>query len=136
MKTKLTIIPRYAETDQMGIIHHSVYPIWYECGRTAFCKDLGMPYHEMEKKGVALAVINVNVNYKYPAFYGDELTIYTWISSCTKIRVEFGYEIYNQNNELINYGSTMHAWVNDKLRPVNIVKIAPEIYEFLLKTKE
>lgn len=120
----------------MGIIHHSVYPIWYECGRTALCNELGMPYNKMEAKGVALAVINVNVNYKYPAFYNDEITIYTWIQELTKVKVLFAYEIYNQNNVLINYGTTLHAWVNKEMKPVNIAKKEPEIYEFLLKIKE
>jgi len=130
---KTKIVPRYAETDKMGIIHHSVYPIWYEVGRTELCDKINMPYHIIEELGVYLAVININVDYKSPALYGDELTLITRIKTCGKVKVEFEYNLYNQENKLINQGTSTHAWLNKNLKPINIAKTNEEVYELLLK---
>lgn len=55
MVSKTKLIVRYQETDQMGIVHHSVYPVWFECGRTDFIKKAGITYSQMEKEGIKLA---------------------------------------------------------------------------------
>ena len=132
MKTITEIIPRYQETDQMGIIHHSVYPIWYECGRTDFCKDLGMPYHIVEERGLFLALIDLNVKYHQPAKYGEKLNLVTKIVHLTGVRVVFGYELFNEKQELLNTGSTTLVWLNKKLKPLNIKKHHIDIYNLLL----
>lgn len=136
MKTITKIIPRYAETDKMGIIHHSVYPIWYEVGRTEFCKEIGIPYHEIEKRGITQALVSLRCDYIYPTRYGDELTIVTKVKTCTKVKLEFEYEIYNQDNVLVNVGTTLLAWLNNNLKPLNISKEHNDIYQVLLKTLE
>lgn len=134
MKTVTKIIPRYQETDKMGIIHHSVYPVWYECGRTDFCKELGMPFHKIEELDITQALIELNVKYHRPARYGEELILITYITKLTGVRVEFSYEIYNERKELVNTGSTTLVWLNDKLKPINIIKHRPDIYDLLLSS--
>jgi len=136
MHTVTKITPRYQETDKMGIIHHSVYPIWYECGRTDFCKTLGIPYHIIEARNITQALIELNVKYLKPAQYGEELTLITKLTTVTRIRLVFSYEIYNEKAELINTGTTTLVWLDDKLNPINIAKRHLDIYNMLLESLE
>ena len=86
-QTKLIV--RYAETDQMGVVHHSNYPIWYEAGRTDFIKKMGMPYSFIESQGIMLPLIELLSNYKGTSKYKDEIIIKTNIkeASFTSIAV-------------------------------------------------
>ena len=133
MKSKTIIVPRYAETDKMGIIHHSVYPIWFEQGRTDWCNEMNFPFHIIEKLNIGLPVLNLNVNYKKPSKYGEVLTLYTEIKNYSKTRIEFHYEIYNETDELINFGSSTHCWINEKSMPINIAKEHPEVFDMIVR---
>lgn len=130
--SKTEIVVRYAETDQMGIVHHSNYPIWYEAARTDYIKGIGMSYSEIEKRGFLLPLLELKCNYKGAARYEDILTVTTIIKQLSYTRITFYYEVYNKsNNLLINYGETMHAWTNKELKPVNMKKHAPDIFELM-----
>lgn len=124
---------RYAETDQMGIVHHSVYPVWFECGRTDFIKQYGISYDELERLGLMLPLIRLSCEYKNPVKYGDSVLVKTRLIRATKARLILGYEIYAENNDLFcGEGSTEHAWTGVNLKPVNISKHKPEIFKKLL----
>ena len=125
MVSKTKIIARYAETDQMGIIHHSVYPVWYEAARTDFIKQAGMTYSEMEQAGVMLPLLELGCTYKSSAYYEDELTICTRVTKLTPSRIEFGYEVYRK-----------HAWTTTSLKPINMKKHFPEILAIAQKAAE
>ncbi len=71
--TEVTV--RYAETDCMGVVHHAVYPVWFEIARTDYIKAAGMSYAEMEKRGVMLPVTGISCRYRLPARYDDTLLI-------------------------------------------------------------
>lgn len=130
------ITVRYQETDQMGIVHHSVYPIWYEVARTDFCKKMGMPYTSMEQSGVLTPIYEVHSKYHKPARYDDELIIKTRLTKLTPYRLEFAYEIYKETL-LIHTGTTIHVWVDAKeFKPLHLKKNFPEIYEMLENTLE
>ena len=135
MFSETPINVRYAETDQMGIVHHSVYPIWYEVGRTDYAKQLGMHYSELEKLGVMMPLVEVNCKYYEPAHYEDELIVKTSIEKITPARIVFKYEVINKNNnKCINTGSTTHAWVGKNLKPLNLKKHFPQVYELFVNT--
>ena len=87
------VTARYQETDQMGVIHHSVYPIWFEVGRTDWIKTAGMTYTDFEKNGVMLPLIELTCEYKGYAKYEDELIVKTWLDKLTNTRISFSYEI-------------------------------------------
>ncbi|MEG0230260.1 MAG: thioesterase family protein, partial [Oscillospiraceae bacterium] len=72
-KFKTKIVARYAETDQMGVVHHSVYPIWYEVARTEFIKHIGISYSQMEKMGVMTPLAHLQCDYKNATKYEDEV---------------------------------------------------------------
>ena len=129
MFSETKIVVRYAETDKMGIAHHSVYPIWYEAARTEAIKKIGISYSEMEKLGIMTPLVELNCKYILPADYEDILSIQVGISKLTPARVIFEYKVYKENNTLINTGSTMHAFVGNDLKPLNFKKLFPDLYE-------
>lgn len=133
MRSKTIIIPRYAETDKMGIIHHSVYPIWYEQGRSDWCIEMDFPFDKIEELGIGLPVININCNYKKPSRYGEKLTLFTEVSFYSKTKIEFKYELFNEHNELINFGTSTHCWINNNSLPINIAKTHPEVYDMIVR---
>ena len=137
MISKSKINVRYAETDKMGIVHHSVYPIWYEVARTDFCKEIGFTYAKMEEEGVMTPLVGLECKYIKPAYYDDELEVQTQIRKLTPARIEFYYEVYNnKDNTLLNIGSTTHAIVGKELKPINLKKYNIKIWEILSKTIE
>ncbi len=122
---------RYAETDQMGIVHHSVYPVWYEVARTEFIRALGVSYKELEQMGAMLPVLEVHCKYILPARYEDELTIHTRIKAMGVAKIEFEYHVYLEET-LIHVGTTLHGWVDsESFRPINLKKAFPGIYNLL-----
>ncbi|PNT93299.1 acyl-CoA thioesterase [Clostridium thermosuccinogenes] len=125
---------RYAETDQMGIVHHSNYPIWFEAGRTDFIRKMGMPYSSIEKEGLMLPLLELKCKFQAPARYEDEVVVKTWIKEATYTRLTFSYEVIKAGeNEILTLGETMHVWTNRDLKPVNIKKNAPHIYELIME---
>ena len=86
---------RYAETDQMGVAHHASYIVWMEEGRSQYMRAKGYAYEQIEREGVYFAVAEVNVRYRAPARYGEQVTVCTWIDDLRSRAVTFGYEIVN-----------------------------------------
>lgn len=132
MISQSNITVRYAETDQMGITHHSVYPIWYEVARTEFIKKVGMTYSEMEKLGILLPLVNLNCHYSGATYYEDELIVEASIKTLTPIKIEFSYQVYRKGEEKpVNAGSTLHAWVDKNMKIINLKKHHPDIYHLV-----
>ena len=117
---------RYAETDKMGIVHHSNYLIWFEAGRSDLCRARGFSYKEMEEKHDALLVVaETYCRYKSPAFYEDVLIIRTQVAEVRSRSIRFIYEIIRPSDgALIAEGETLHL-VTDQSKKV---KILPDLY--------
>lgn len=112
---------RYAETDQMGIVHHANYPVYYEMGRTEMFRNIGLPYDEMEKRGIMLPLVDLHCDYKKPAYYDQELTLTTMVKEMPSSRIRFDYRITNPSGELINEGYTTLVFMDSqRRRPVRI----------------
>ena len=105
---------RYAETDQMAVVYHGNYAQYFEMGRVEWLRNLGVSYKSMEDNGVMLPVVSLSMNYKKPARYDDLLTIRTIFKSQTSARIEFDYEILNQNNQLLTTGNSTLVFVDMK----------------------
>jgi acyl-CoA thioester hydrolase len=117
---------RYAETDQMGVVYHSNYLIWFEVGRVEFIRKLGMDYRSMElEDGIGIAVVDVSARYKYPARYDDELVIETRLLASRGAVVKFGYRIVRAvDNALLCEGETVHVVVGKDMKK----RLLPEKY--------
>lgn len=127
-RTKLTV--RYSETDRMGIVHHSRYYPWFECGRTDFTKQAGITYSEMEAQGVLMPLIESSAKYIEGAKYEDEITVETTLQSMGAVRCCFAYRVVrNRDSKVLATGTTTHAFVNAAFRPINLKKKRPSLYE-------
>ncbi|NLK68706.1 MAG: acyl-CoA thioesterase [Clostridiaceae bacterium] len=130
MISRTKLIVRYQETDQMGIVHHSVYPIWFECGRTDFIKKVGLSYGQLEREGVMLPLRSLKCTFYNPSYYDDEIFIKTRIINLTPSRISFYYEVFRKGLlKPIVTGETEHVWVDTDLKPINMRKYKPDLFE-------
>ena len=89
---------RFAETDQMGVVHHSNYVVYFEAGRIEFTRQAGAPYADLEAQGYSLAVSEVNVRYIAAAHFDQLITVRTWLEEARSRTVAFGYEIVDASS--------------------------------------
>ncbi len=124
---------RYAETDRMGIVHHSNYPVWFEVGRTEFIKQNGISYSEVEKEGILLPLLELNCKFIGSSTYEDKIVVRTSIKSYTKTRLIFYYEVFKENDmkSPITIGETVHVWTNSDLKPINLQKRSQKLYDII-----
>ncbi len=97
--TKLRV--RYGETDQMGIVHHSEYINYLEIARIEYLRSRGMSYQELEDKGYGLPVVSIDINYKKPAKYDDELNLHTSLIEKGRCKLVFQTTIKNSEDLLV-----------------------------------
>lgn len=121
-----TLRIRYAETDNMGYVYYGNYAAFYEVARTEMLRSTGISYKELEDMGVMLPVTDLVCKYYQPARYDDLITIKTSIKEKPLVRIQFEYEIYNQDGVLLNTGYTQLVFVDkEKSRPCR----APQIFQ-------
>lgn len=132
-QTEITV--RYAETDCMGVVHHAVYPVWFEIARTDFIKEVGMSYAEMERAGVMLPVTGISCRYRLPARYDDTLVTTARVTRLTPARIEFAYTVTKKGAaDILAEGTSSHGFVDSAtFRPLNIKKAMPELYDKMEK---
>jgi acyl-CoA thioester hydrolase len=110
-RSQTSIEVRYAETDQMGVVHHANYIVWFELARTRLCAMSGIPYAEIEKLGYLLMVIGVEARYRQPAHYGDTVEVACWVEGLTARTVQFAYSVA-RGETLLATGQSDHIWVD------------------------
>ena len=115
-ETRLRV--RYAETDNMGVVYHSNYAIWFEVGRVELLRQLGLEYRTMEKEdNCHIPVVDLRVRYKAPALYDDEIVVRTRLANARSSLLHFAYEVLRATDQtLLATGETMHIVVDDKLQ--------------------
>ena len=115
------IVPRYSETDQGGVIHHSIYPVYFEIGRTELLRLNGFAYKDLEAAGCAMVVAQLSIKYRRPVLYDEKIIITTTCSRITKARIDHTYEIRDaQSDQLLAEGSSTLACIDStgKMRPI------------------
>lgn len=123
---------RYQETDQMGVVYHANYLNWLEIARTEWIRELGIPYSQLEEKGLLLPVTDVQIKYIQPARYDDVIDVLLRIVDYSYLRVGFEYDVYRSiDNLLLLTGTTRHVWVNRDWKPVRLDRMMPELYELI-----
>lgn len=109
----ITIIPRYCETDQAGVVHHTVYPVWFEMGRTELLRANGHIYRDLEKAGVFFVVAQLSIKYRRPAFYDEKLDLITTCTKMSTAKVEHSYQLKRpETGILLAEGSSVLACVD------------------------
>jgi acyl-CoA thioester hydrolase len=109
---EIAVRVRYAETDQMGIVYHSHYAVWFEIGRTEFCRAAGAPYRELEESGVRIPVTGLECKYRRPARYDDDLRVRTTLPELSARGLRFAYEVVDREERLMADGSTRHVFAD------------------------
>ena len=121
---------RYAETDQMGVVYHANYLVWFEVGRVEFIRQMGLDYKSMEQdEGALIAVVEATARYKAPARYDDELIVRTTLAGVRGSIVRFRYAIVrpafkNGEEQLLCEGETAHIVVGRDMKKRDM----PEVY--------
>jgi acyl-CoA thioester hydrolase len=111
-RSEVEIRVRYSETDKMGYCYYGNYAQYFEVGRVEGLRELGVSYKELEDKGIGLPVKHFEIDYKRPARYDDKLKVVTVITDCTATRLEFDYEVYDQEAHLLCTASTTLVFVD------------------------
>ena len=107
---------RYGETDQMGYVYYANYPLYYEVGRTEMLRSVGLSYRKMEEAGILLPVQTMNIKYIEPAQYDDLIRVRVILKEMPTAKIHFHYELYNQQDKLVNTGETVLVFVDAKTR--------------------
>lgn len=109
---------RYAETDQMGVVYHANYLIWFEVGRVEFIRQLGLDYKSMEhEEGCGIAVVDARLRYRLPARYDDELIVKTRLAAARGAVIRFEYKIVRATDGvLLCEGETVHVVVGSDMK--------------------
>jgi len=113
---------RYAETDQMGVVYHANYFVWFEIGRVELLRQLGFSYRDMEDlDGCGIAVIDARCRYKAPARYDDQIIVRTRLKYIRESLIQFEYELMRADDGiLLAEGDTTHIVVNREMKKVSL----------------
>jgi acyl-CoA thioester hydrolase len=126
LRVELDVEVRYAETDQMGVVHHSVYLVWFELARTRLCLESGHHYADVEKLGYYLVVTRTETRFLAGATYGDTVRVVCWLDRMGSRGLRFAYEV-RRGGEAIATGATEHVWVDrESGRPCRIPEVLRE----------
>ncbi|WP_099158200.1 acyl-CoA thioesterase [Virgibacillus ndiopensis] len=129
-KIRTQIEVRYQETDQMGVVYHANYLVWFEIGRTKLIEHLGFWYADMEKNNVVSPVVDAQISFKKPIHYGEKAFVETWIEKYDGIRTNYGYNIVNEEGKVAVSGTTQHVIVKkDSFRPLSLRRAFPDWHE-------
>ena len=109
---------RYAETDQMGVVYHSNFVIWFEIGRVELIRQMGFRYRDMERDDDChIPVADMHVRYKQPVYYDDEIMVRTRLTEVHRSLLRFRYQVFRVDDEtVLAEGETTHIVVNRQLK--------------------
>jgi acyl-CoA thioester hydrolase len=112
---------RYAETDAMGVVHHSKYLVYFEEGRSHYMREIGSNYADIEKSGFQLPVTETGLRYAGSLYYGQTVTVRTWLEENRSRRLTFSYEILGgDSQQVLVTGFTRHVWTDREGRVTRI----------------
>lgn len=120
---------RYAETDQMGIVHHSNYLLYMEQARIEWLEKKGVNYAKLEAQGIMLPVFNITIDYKRPLRFGEEVRVVVKRGDMHGVRIGFDYKLYNTRDELVVKAQVILVFTSAVSRKP--IKCPPELYDIL-----
>lgn len=127
----------YYETDKMGVVHHSNYIRFLEEARCYLLENVGLPYNELENKGIMIPVINVNCSYKRHVSFNDVILIKVIIKEFNGVRMNINYDVIDKKTgNTVIVAETKHCFTDNLLKPINIKKHFPEIFDKFNSLKE
>lgn len=129
-QSETSIRVRYGETDQMAYVYYGNYAMYYEVARVESLRQLGVTYKELEASGIMMPVLENHSKFLGPARYDELLRIITTIREKPGVKIKFEYEIFNEQNKLINQGETLLVFVDTKTgKPVRTPPMMATVLE-------
>jgi acyl-CoA thioester hydrolase len=110
-KYSISLRAAYADTDQMGFVHHSSYVKYLEYARWEAFRQMGIPYKNVEEVGILMPVIEMQMKFIKPVFYDDQVRIEMDFTLRRSTKLEIAYQIFNLNGELIHDATTTLAFL-------------------------
>jgi acyl-CoA thioester hydrolase len=133
-QSETSIRVRYGETDQMAYVYYGNYAMYYEVARVESLRRLGVTYKELEASGIIMPVLENHSKFLGPARYDELLRIVTTIREKPAVKIKFEYEIFNEQNKLINQGETLLVFVDIKSgRPCRTPEMMTRVLESFFK---
>jgi len=133
MKTQYTLDVRYSECDQGGVVHHAVYPIWFEEARMDFFEKAGIPFTKLDACGILPPLVDLHVQYRSSVRYPAQVQIETCISDYSPKKIELSYKLYC-GGELASEATTLIVWTTKgEIKTLNLEENFPDIYEVIKK---
>lgn len=127
---------RFPDCDPMGVVHHAVYPIWYEIARMDIFRQLGFPWETMNEQLIDPAMVNLDLNYLAPLYYPGRVTVRTKLLQCDGKKLKLQYECW-KDGRCCNRATSFHIWTKrgqngmSDLKSIHLGEHLPEIYEKL-----
>ncbi len=117
----IEIVPRYCETDQGGIVHHSVYPVYFEMGRTELLRANSVAYKDLEREGFLMVVAELTLKYRRPAFYDEKLILTTVCTEVRSAKITHEYILKRPSESaVLTEGRSILACIDKSGRPIRI----------------
>ena len=135
MVSETRIDVRYPDCDQMGIVHHAVYPIWYEVARMDFFEKMGFSFADMKRLGIDPPMVELDLRYRAPASYPGTVCIRTKMTFCAPKKLELQYETYF-GERLCGSARSFHIWTGPDMKSLDMEQAHPEIYKKILAALE
>ena len=130
MITESLIDIRYPDCDPMNVVHHAVYPLWYEIARMDWLRAAGFCWEEMHALRIDPAMVNLNLNYKAALRYPGRITVRTSCLLCEPKKLRLRYEIY-KNGAFVTDAESFHIWVKNADKSCRLDEEAPDKYAAL-----
>lgn len=133
--TETQIDIRYPDCDPMGIVHHAVYPVWYEIARMDFFAQHGFPWAEMNARGIDPAMVNLDLDYLAPLYYPGRVTVRTTLLQLEGKKLKLQYECFSADR-CVNRATSFHIWTKRSeqgLKSLRLDEALPDIYAALEK---
>ena len=125
-ETKVDV--RYPDCDSMQIVHHAVYPIWYEMARMDFFQRCGYGYEYAHSRGTDPAMVHLEMDYGAPVTFPGTVTVKTTVTLCEGKKLGFAYEVWAEGADRPNASAkSFHIWVKDG-KSYNLEKELPEMF--------
>ena len=127
MISETLIDVRYPDCDRMGIVHHAVYPVWYEAARMDFFQKMGFSYSDMNSRGINPPLVALDLRYNTPATYPGQVVIKTKIKSYAPKKLELVYECWYEG-ALCGTARSFHIWTGPDMKSLDMQANLPEVY--------
>ncbi len=127
MTSETILDVRYPDCDRIGIVHHAVYPIWYEAARMDFFQAMGFSYTDMNSRGINPPLVELDLRYNAPATYPGQVVIQTRLKSYAPKKLELVYTAYFQG-QLCGSARSFHIWTGPDMKSLDMEQNLPEVY--------